>query len=53
MPPPVALCPGVRLSLRFLPPAVCLAALALLAPGWSGAAVFLVAARVWRRRHSE
>jgi hypothetical protein len=52
MPPPVALRAGVRLPLRLLPPGVGLAILALLAPGWSGAVVFFVAARVWRRHHA-
>jgi hypothetical protein len=52
MPPPLTLRSGVRPSLRFLPPALGLALLALLTPGWSGTAVFLVAARVWRRSHS-
>jgi hypothetical protein len=53
MPPPVALRARISPALRFLPPALGLAVLALLAPALSGAAVFLVATRAWHRRHSE
>ena len=53
MPPPVALRADARLPLRFLPSALGLAVLALLAPGWSGAAVVFVAVRIWRRRQAE
>jgi len=50
MPPPLALGAGVYLPSRFVPSVFCLAVFALLAPGWSGAAVIAVAARIWRSR---
>ena len=43
--------PCGRSLLRALPPAIGLAAIALLAPEWSGATVILIAVLVWCRHH--